>query len=184
MATKTFKAFDEDSLDDLLKVTEEDLTPPPVLEEEDFDEFEEDEEEDEEALLAKLAALRAKKNKNSAVPKVIDDDKEFITIHFLADGFTAIGETWYRGQEIVFEVGSEAHQATFDREGNSWLDLRHDPQAQMRRYQDHKFADGPWPFLPWGVVLDQNDKQAVEDAKVAAEAENRRKKLAVAPSIR
>lgn len=170
------KDFNEESLDDLLKVTEEDLTPIPEPEEDDFDEDEEQE------LIARLEALRAKRTPVSA--ETLSDDAEYITIHFLADGFTALGNTWYRGQELTFEVGSEAHKQTFDRNGDSWLDMRNNPQAQLARYKDHKFAEGPWPFLPWGSILDASDEQAVKDSKQAAEVESRRRKIAEAPVIR
>lgn len=179
MAKKTTPEFQEKDLDDLLKITEEDLNPAPEPEEDDFDEDEEAE------LLARLEAIRQKKSEKSptkAAPAKADDS-EYITIHFLEDGHTALGQTWYRGQEITFEVGGEAYQATFDRNGNSWLlDLIDDPREQVLRYGGQKFARGPWPFLPWGVAVD-SDEQAKADAEAAAKAEARRNKLATVPHI-
>lgn len=171
--------FEEKNLDDLLNITEEDLSTPPQTEEDDFEEAPED---DEEELLARLEALRAKKSQK-AVAEAKDDDKEYITIHFLEDGHTALGHVWYRGQELTFEVGSEAHNSTFDRNGESWLDLADDPREQVLRYGGQKFARGPWPFLPWGVAVDADD-QTKKDAEEAAKAEARRNKIAVVTPIR
>jgi len=68
-----------------------------------------------------------------------------ILIHFLEDGFTVLGQVWYRGQELEFEPGSPAHQDTYDRTGRSWLDLRNDEFAQAARWGKVMFRNGPWP---------------------------------------
>lgn len=174
--------FQEENLDDLLKITEEDLSSAPVPEEDDF------EEDEEAALVARLEALRASKygtaSESEEEKKVApSEEKEYITIHFLEDGHTALGFVWYRGQELTFEVGSEAHKSTFDRNGNSWLDLADNPREQVLRYGGQKFARGPWPFLPWGVAVDADD-QTKKDAEEAAKAEARRNKIAVITPIR
>ncbi len=59
-----------------------------------------------------------------------------IIIHVVEDGFTALGRVWYRGQELEFEVGSQAYRDTFDRTGRSWLMNANNPDA--------KFRLGPW----------------------------------------
>lgn len=65
-----------------------------------------------------------------------------ILIHFLEDGFTALGRTWYRGQELEFDLHGEAYEATKDRNGRSWLE---DTEAdQGRRYKKLYWRRGPW----------------------------------------
>lgn len=171
MTKKTSKEFNEEELDDLLKITDEDLATP-VVEEVDSDE------DDEEELLARLAAIRAKKARSGKTEEVGTNEPEKITIHFLEDGLTVLGNVWYRGQELTFEVGSPAYQATFDKNGKSWLlDYIDNPRGQVERWGGLKFARGPWPFLPWGVSL-EHDERAVKEAEKAAKAEAQRNKIA------
>jgi hypothetical protein len=80
-------------------------------------------------------------------------------IHFLEDGFTALENTWYRGQELEIEYDSELWMATCDRNGeNSWMLLT--PQDQIRKYGKVIFAEGPWPF-------DDYDDEAAKEAERA-----------------
>lgn len=73
-------------------------------------------------------------------------DGDTITVHILVDGFTAQGRVWYRGQTIVFQRAGSAYQQTLDRNGNSWLDIVNNPQAQIKQYGHVAFGSGPWPF--------------------------------------
>lgn len=68
-----------------------------------------------------------------------------ILIHFLVDGVSALGQIWYRGQELEFVPGSPAYQDTCDRRGWSWLELRDNDFAQVERWGEVKFRSGPWP---------------------------------------
>lgn len=68
-----------------------------------------------------------------------------IRIHFLEDGFTALGQVWYRGQEIEFEPGGRAYADTCDKFGRSWLEMRADEFAQVERFGKVMFREGPWP---------------------------------------
>lgn len=68
-----------------------------------------------------------------------------ILIHFLEDGFTALGQVWYRGQELEFDPASQSYRDTFDRRGRSWLDMRNDEFGQVERYGHIVFRNGPWP---------------------------------------
>lgn len=68
-----------------------------------------------------------------------------VIIHFLEDGLTALGQVWYRGQELEFAPDSRAYRDTLDRTGRSWLDLRHDEAAQSDRWGKVMFRPGPWP---------------------------------------
>lgn len=69
-----------------------------------------------------------------------------ILIHFVAEaGFTALGQVWFRGQELEFTPGSQAYRDTCDRNGRSWLELRGDDAAQIERWGEVQFRTGPWP---------------------------------------
>ena len=86
-----------------------------------------------------------------------------ILIHFVADGFTAQGENWYRGQELEFGKNSVAFKQTFNRLGESWV--LYTEEQQLVNYGEVKFRRGPWPGLPY------------EDGSVA-EKERRRNRAA------
>jgi hypothetical protein len=68
-----------------------------------------------------------------------------ILIHFLEDGLTLLGKVWYRGEELEFEVGSQAYKDTFNRRGETWLDLRNDEFGQVDRWGKIMFRNGRWP---------------------------------------
>lgn len=72
-------------------------------------------------------------------------DDSNILIHILEDGFTALGKVWYRGEELEFEPGKKAHKDTYNKLGESWLDLRHNEFAQAERWGKVMFRNGPWP---------------------------------------
>jgi hypothetical protein len=94
------------------------------------------------------------------------DGKERILINFVADGFTAQGVSWYRGQELEFVVGSQAYEQTKNRLGQSWLDLRDDEDAQYERYGEVKFRSGPWRGKRWS---ESNYPDATQADLAAAE---------------
>ncbi len=94
--------------------------------------------------------LARETGKKDVEPEVDDtpvpSDGEVIVIHFLEDGATALGKMFYRGDELEFVVGSQAHKDTFDRNGKSWLDLRFDEFAQAEKFNGKiMFRNGPWP---------------------------------------
>jgi hypothetical protein len=72
-------------------------------------------------------------------------DGKNILIHILEDGTTMLGKVWYRGDELEFEPGSRAYKDTFNRYGQSWLDLRLDEFKQAERWGKILFRNGPWP---------------------------------------
>lgn len=72
-------------------------------------------------------------------------DEENILIHVLEDGTTVLGKVWYRGDELEFAPGSRAYKDTFNRLGQSWLDLRFDEFRQAERWGKILFRNGPWP---------------------------------------
>lgn len=99
-----------------------------------------------------------------------------ILIHFVADGFSFAGQVWLRGQECEFALDGKAFANTKDRTGKSWLDLRHDPDAQIARYGQHYFSDGPWRgpnrFNTTGLA-NPDDVRAVEALAAREAARNR-----------
>ncbi len=108
---------------------------------------------------------------------------ENILIHFTADGLTALGKIWVRGQEIEFAPGSRAYADTCDRNGRSWLELRDNPAAQEARWGEEKFRSGPWPGQPLLAVAKERFDNAAggpteEQLRQAAEAEARRNRAA------
>jgi hypothetical protein len=68
-----------------------------------------------------------------------------ILIHILEDGTTMLGKVWYRGDELEFEPGGRAYKDTFNRFGQSWLELRNDEFKQAERWGKILFRNGPWP---------------------------------------
>lgn len=69
---------------------------------------------------------------------------ENIVIHIVENGFTALGQIWFRGQELEFDPSGKAYADTRDKYGRSWLDLRGDESGQIERYGEVKFRAGPW----------------------------------------
>jgi len=72
---------------------------------------------------------------------------ERVRIHFIEDGFTALGRIWLRGMELTLRRDSPGWQMTVDRQGRSWMDLTEDLQRQ--RYGKVHFRTGPWQGKPW-----------------------------------
>jgi hypothetical protein len=113
-----------------------------------------------------------------------------ILIHFLEDGFTALGAVWYRGQELEFEPDSPAYRDTCDRTGWTWLSLAGDDFAQVKRYGKIYFRRGPWPGEPLaaaaGVAYDTPGapKPSEEELERAERAEARRNRAAPRLPIR
>lgn len=93
-----------------------------------------------------LAVERGRKDVEPEVEELSDPGSgDNIIIHFLEDGFTALGQVWYRGQDLEFERTSQAYKDTFDRLGRTWLDLRNDEFTQAERWGKVMFRNGPWP---------------------------------------
>lgn len=109
--------------------------------------------------LAKRNAIIAE---STPLQYVISGTGETILVHVVLDGFIALGEVWYRGQELEFEIGSPAHRQTFNSKGESWLDLAGDLQAQYDRWGKQYLAVGPFVGLR-GEKFD--DEVARSDAR-------------------
>lgn len=65
-----------------------------------------------------------------------------ILLNVIKDGFVAMGQVWFRGQEMEFVIGSPAYNDTFDREGKTWLSMVNDIQAQYDRWGEQMLAPG------------------------------------------
>jgi hypothetical protein len=141
-------------------------------------------------LRNQLAVERGKKDASGELdPVASPGSADNILIHFVEDGFCALGQIWYRGQEIEFEIGSQAYKDTFDRLGNSWLDLRDDDFAQLDKWGHVMFRPGPWrgaalsrAKVSFEVVKDEAGRPVrspdEEELARAEQAEARRKRAA------
>lgn len=130
----------------------------------------------------RLAQRRAKEAEERGVTYADQEEGETLLIHFLTDGFTFGGQSWYRGQEVEFVIGSEAYEQTKDRNGKTWLDLVDDIDAQYKRWGTQVIARGPWRGRQWDDFSHLSDPDEVKAAQAAAEAERRRSRRA--PVIR
>jgi hypothetical protein len=102
--------------------------------------------------LLELAQARAQVAKveveeiKAAVPTLVPGKKH--VYHFVDDGYTVLGKTWVRGEELVVKEGSEDWESLHDRYGNFVLDLS--DYEQMERFDGTVFyREGPWPGLPF-----------------------------------
>jgi hypothetical protein len=82
---------------------------------------------------------------------------DLIVLHVLEDGFTALGKTWERGDEIRIVPDSEDYKQTFDRNGDSWLDMTEDEQFRTRGKINWRY--GPWPG-DVSVVTEEDERAA------------------------
>jgi len=83
-------------------------------------------------------ALAAAARFEAQPPQLLPAEGETMLIHFVADGLTAFGQVWYRGQEL--EIGP-AHPRWS--EALNWITLSRFEQAE--RWGEQKFDHGPWP---------------------------------------
>lgn len=98
------------------------------------------------ALRDQLARERGKKDAEPQVDELArPGDEGNILIHFLEDGLTVLGKVMYRGDELEFDTTGQAYKDTFNRLGQTWLDLRHDEFGQVDRWGKIMFRKGPWP---------------------------------------
>lgn len=74
---------------------------------------------------------------------------EVVEFYVSEDGFGGWGQTWYRGQEILVEVGTQQWEDTLDRNGVSYLELLYDESKQINRWGSVKIRPGRWPGEPF-----------------------------------
>lgn len=83
-------------------------------------------------------AVAAAARFEAAPPQFVPAEGAAILIHFVADGLTAFGQVWYRGQELA--IGPDHPRWT---EALGWITL--DRYGQIERWGEQKFDFGPWP---------------------------------------
>lgn len=88
------------------------------------------------------AAVQSVPKTQAAADKYEDKEGDTVLIHFIDDGFTAQGTTWYRGQEVEVVVGSKQWNDSLDREGNSWFSMTE--EDQLDKYDKAFFRRGEW----------------------------------------
>lgn len=83
------------------------------------------------------------------VSQPVTEASETILIHFVAEGFSAFGHVWSRGQEVEITKPSLEYDRTCDANGKSWLFMTQ--QEQIDRWGEIKFGRGSSP-LPNSVI--------------------------------
>jgi hypothetical protein len=122
----------------------------------------------------------------------VPSEGEGILIHFVADGLTAFGQVWYRGQEL--QIGPDHPRWN---EALGWITL--DRFAQVERWGEQKFDFGPWPgrrsytealgsFEQLSVTTPDGSRAAFagpteQQLRDADEAERRRGRAVPAPAM-
>lgn len=84
------------------------------------------------------AAMTAARQFEGAPSQFVPTEGEAVLIHFVADGLTAFGQVWYRGQELAI---GPTHPRW--KEAVGWITLTR--FQQVDRWGEQKFDFGPWP---------------------------------------
>lgn len=124
--------------------------------------------------------------------RFVPAEGEAVLIHFVADGLTAFGQVWYRGQELA--IGPSHPRWP---EALGWITL--DKYGQVERWGEQKFDFGPWPgrrsyadalgsFEQLSTTDNQGNKVAFagpseQQLLAADEAERRRGRAVPAPAM-
>lgn len=116
-----------------------------------------------------LAKERGRKDVEPAAEQLAADVAAgALTIHFLEDGLTVFGKVFVRGEQRL--IDDQAYAETRDRNGNSWLDVIDDDQAQITRWGKVMFRRGPWPGKKFTDALEYEPLKGAT-APTAAELE-------------
>lgn len=83
------------------------------------------------------------------LPNVDPNDASAVTVHFLDDGFTALGRVWYRGEQITVSKNSKE----WEEDGRHWMKMTE--YDQIKKYGKRLFGHGEWPYS--GYDLDDPD---------------------------
>jgi hypothetical protein len=86
-------------------------------------------------------AVAAASRFENAPQQYVPAEGEAVLIHFVADGLTAFGQVWYRGQELA--IGPDHPRWA---EALGWITLGR--FEQIERWGEQKFDFGPWPGRP------------------------------------
>jgi len=101
-------------------------------------------------------------------------------IHFVNDGFTTMGQVFYRGQELHVIEGSAEWTRIADTKGRTFFDLAEDESEQIVRYGEVKFRPGPWPhesFTAEDVARMQQEANTTADPEEAMRLRKRASRL-------
>jgi hypothetical protein len=83
------------------------------------------------------------------LPEVDPNSPNTVTVHFLDDGFTAMGRVWYRGEQYTCSKDS----SEWVEEARNWMMMSE--YDQVKKYGRRLFAQGQWPYT--GYDLDDPD---------------------------
>lgn len=111
------------------------------------------------------------------------------TIHFLIDGLSFPRDSRYVSSGVVSRRGLVAVvtdrllEANKDRNGDCWLDLIDDSEAQQKRWGQVAFARGPWPkdletLVPGSPEFREAREEARKEAWAASTEREREANLA------
>src|SRR5690349_2392184 len=105
-----------------------------------------------------------------------------VTVSFVEDGMTALGWSWYRGETLTVEKGTEEWDRTLyeneDGEQVSWLEL--DEDGQIERWGDRFFRPGKWA----GKGFDLDDPELTEEQKATLRAVEEAEKAGKAAPVK
>jgi hypothetical protein len=112
-----------------------------------------------EDLLAREQARLANIEANSPEREVRSDPQGDVTVHFVEDGFTALGKVWEKGKTLTLARGSDDWNETLDKKGRSWTEESADEQLDRRGKV--YFLPGPANKTAVGVVTDEEEQRAI-----------------------
>lgn len=118
----------------------------------------------EQIRIAELEALLAERNApaGTVAKETSSTGKRTWLFHFVRDGLLVLDNIWLRGQEVEIEEGTLPYDRTFDDEGNTWLDILSDENAQIEKWGDRYISAGAFKPRP-GENFE--DEVAREDKK-------------------
>lgn len=82
-------------------------------------------------------------------------------IHFVEDGLTALGRMFYRGEELTITEGTKEWEQTLNKHGESWVLLKSDYVAQIKKWGKEMFKPGPWPFEKHTAMTEDDYQRAL-----------------------
>lgn len=86
------------------------------------------------------------------VPTKADEAGEVRDIYILQDSQIINGAIYRKGQKITYTVGDKFYNSQTDRNGDNWLDLVRDPEAQYAYFGRLVVEADHWSGIPLGSV--------------------------------
>jgi hypothetical protein len=138
--------------------------------------------------------LALAEGKREVAPTFVEQppSEDKVLIHFVDDGLTAGGVTWYRGQEVEFTPGTQEWKDATDTRGNPWFLLTE--SEQYERFGKLHFRRGPWPgksfsdidprdYLALNMTSGDGQLPLVEREEIAKAAELEKNRRRAAPRL-